>query len=68
MAVIQLELPSDLEQFISAEAKTKGHANVDSFVVDVLRGLKTKADLEANLLIGLDQLDRGEGKKLSEKD
>ena len=68
MSIIQLELPADLEQFVAAEAKTKGHANMDTFVVELLRQLKAKANLEADLLTGLDQLDRGEGKELSKDD
>jgi hypothetical protein len=68
MSIIQLELPPDLEQFVAAEAKIQGHAHIDTFVVEVLRRLKAKANLEADLLTGLDQLDRGEGTELSKDD
>jgi hypothetical protein len=68
---LQLDLPPDLEQFVAAQARTEGHANVDAFVLDVLRRLhvaKTKADLEVKLLIGMDQLDRGEGRPMGQAD
>jgi hypothetical protein len=68
---IQLNLPPDLEQFVAAQAKSEGHTNPDAFVVDVLRRLqmaKTKADLEAKLLIGIEQLERAEGRLMKEAD
>jgi hypothetical protein len=68
---LQLNLPPDLEQFVATQARTSGHPNMDAFVVDVLRRLqvaKTKADLEAQLLIGVDQLDRGDGRPMSQAD
>ena len=68
---IQLNLPPDLEQFVAAQAKSEGHTNPDAFVLDVLRRLQiaqTKADLEAKLLIGLEQLDCGEGRPMKDSD
>ncbi len=71
MSVIQLQLPPDLDQFVRAQAKTEGHGDVDTFVIDVLRRLqvtKSKADLDATLLVGVEQLDRGEGRAMSPHD
>src|ERR1022692_2337801 len=71
LMTIQLDLPPDLEQFVARQARTEGHPNMDAFVLDVLRRLqvaKTKADLESQLLIGVDQLDRGEGRPMSQAD
>ncbi len=71
MSVIQLQLPPDLDQFVRAQAKTEGHGDVDTFVIDVLRRLqitKSKAELNANLLVGVEQLDRGEGRAMSPHD
>ncbi len=68
MAVVQLDLPPDLEQFAQAQAKTEGYANLDAYLLEVLRKLKvakTKDDLEAKLRLGLDQLGRGEGRTIS---
>jgi hypothetical protein len=71
MSVIQLQLPPDLDQFVRAQAKTEGHGDVDTFVIDVLRRLqvtKSKADLDANLLAGVEQLERGKGRAMSQQD
>jgi hypothetical protein len=71
MPVIQLQLPPDLDQFVRAQAQTEAHGDVDAFLIDVLRRLqasKSKADLEAKLLAGVEQLERGEGRAMSPRD
>lgn len=71
MPVIQLQLPPDLDQFVRAQAQAEAHGDVDAFLIDVLRRLqvtKSKAELEAKLLAGVEQLDRGEGRGMSSRD
>jgi hypothetical protein len=71
MATIQLDLPADLEQFVRNEAKTAGHGEVERSLIDIVRQAqhsKSKADLEASLLIGVEQLDRGDGRPLKSQD
>jgi hypothetical protein len=68
MSVIQLNLPPDLEQFAIARAKVEGHLNVDAYLMDLLRKLKAKTELETTLLSNMEQLDRGEGRAMSAQD
>jgi hypothetical protein len=68
MSKIHLDLPPDLEQFAMAQAQQAGHANIDAYLVDLLRKTKARVDLDVDLLTALDQLDRGEGRTMSAKD
>ena len=68
MSMIQIQLPPELADFALAQAQSAGHGDVNAYLVELVRKSKAKADLEAKLLVGLDQLDRGEGRTLTSQD
>ena len=64
---MHVSLPPELEQFVAEKVKAGQYASPDQVVEESLRLLRdlpvwTDDDLRKELEIGLEQLDRGEGK------
>ena len=64
---MHVSLPPELEQFVEERVKTGQNASIDDVVEESLRLLRdfplwTDDDLRREINVGLEQLDRGEGK------
>ena len=69
---ITIQLPTELERFISDRAAAAGHATAADYIVALLQSEATEAEerraLETCLVEGLDELDRGEGRAMTAAD
>ena len=62
---MSVSLPPDLEQFVRQELANGGYTSEDEILLEGLRLLQERKkrlqNLQKDIRIGLDQLDRGEG-------
>lgn len=65
---ITLTLPKPLEEFVAAQAAARGHTDSGAYIEELVRDAQRRSDLDAKLLAGIESLDRGEGRELTEAD
>ena len=71
MTTINISLPDNLESFVTTQAAAGGHASVQGFILALLEQARRDEEhglLEAKLLEGVAELDRGEGRPMTSAD
>jgi hypothetical protein len=71
MTVLKVPLPEPLEAFVATQVAAEGHASAGDYVLSLLsraQQAKTRAALEAQLLVGVEELERGEGREMTAAD
>jgi Arc/MetJ-type ribon-helix-helix transcriptional regulator len=71
MTTIHIDLPDALGEYVAKQAATAGYASANDFVLALLREAlraKARAELEAKLLVGVEELNRGEGRPWTKAD
>jgi antitoxin ParD1/3/4 len=71
MANVSIELPDGMKSFVEAQVSTGGYASVSDYfaaLVAVAQSQQARAEIDAQLLAGIDSLERGEGREFTEQD
>jgi Arc/MetJ-type ribon-helix-helix transcriptional regulator len=68
MTTMQVELPEALYQFVCERAAAEGYASPADYVLALIRRATRRAEFEAKILEGLEELDRGEGQPVTRAD
>lgn len=78
MTQVSFQLPDDLHRFVQQSVQSGGYRTMDEFFISLLSHFKAQAEapltaadelklerLRRDIQIGIDQLDRGEGKEMN---
>jgi Arc/MetJ-type ribon-helix-helix transcriptional regulator len=71
MATLNISLPEPLRTFVEAQASARGYPGPDEYVQSLIREAHQahqRAEMEAQLLLGMEELDRGESAEMRPQD